>query len=142
MSSAIDQATRLTTRAGATLRLNCGGRRGFGRSAYTPRPGITPPATEFFRRLVPALRLFFLLLCAAAVLGSAAFAQLPAPTQAPPPPPGQDPNAGRQGSKIILNVDLVVLHTTVIDDPQRFADRLKPENFRVVEDKMEQKVSA
>src|SRR6266851_2023915 len=141
MSSAIDQATRLTTRAGASLRLNCGRPRGFRRSACTPRPDITPPATEFFRRLVPALRLFFLLLCAVAVLGSGAFAQLPAPTQAPPPPPGQDPNAGRQGSKITLNVDLVVLHTTVIDDRQRFADGLKPENFRVFEDKVEQKIS-
>src|SRR5260370_9155805 len=141
MFSAIDQATRLTTRAGASLRSNCGRPRGFRRSACTPRPGITPPATEFFRRLVPALRLLFLLLCTASVLGSAAFAQLPAPTQAPPPPPGQDPNAGRQGSKITLNVDLVVLHTTVIDDRQRFADGLKPENFRVFEDKVEQKLS-
>ncbi len=141
MFSAIDQVTRLTTRAGASLRSNCGRLRGFRPSACTPRPDITPPAIEFFWRLVPALRLFFLLLCAAAVLGSAAFAQLPAPTQAPPPPPGQDPNAGRQGSKIILNVDLVVLHTTVIDDRQRFADGLKPENFRVFEDKVEQKLS-
>ncbi|OLC84575.1 MAG: hypothetical protein AUH66_00590 [Acidobacteria bacterium 13_1_40CM_4_57_6] len=84
------------------------------------------------------MRRFFLLLGAAAVLGSSAFAQIPVP---PPPPPGQDPNAGKQGSKIILNVDLVVLHTTVIDDRQRFADGLKPENFRVFEDKVEQKLS-
>jgi len=75
------------------------------------------------------------------VFASGAFAQLPAPTQAPPPPPGQDANAGKQGSKIVLNVDLVVLHTTVIDDRQRFADGLKPENFRVFEDKVEQKLS-
>jgi Ca-activated chloride channel family protein len=42
---------------------------------------------------------------------------------------------------LIVNVDLVVLHTTVIDDRQRFADGLKPENFRVYEDKVEQKLS-
>src|SRR5438093_3941941 len=138
MSSAIDQATRLTTRAGASLRSNCGRPRGFPRSACIPRPVITPPATDYFRRLFPALRRFFLLLCAAAVLGSSAFAQIPVP---PPPPPGQDSNVGKQGSKIILNVDLVVLHTTVIDDRQRFADGLKPENFRVFEDKVEQKLS-
>jgi len=65
-------------------------------------------------------------------------AQLPLPTTTPPPP-GQD--AGKQGSKIVMNVDLVVLHTTVLDDRQRFADGLKSENFRVFEDKVEQKLS-
>src|SRR5712692_4798193 len=141
MSSAIDQATKLTTRAGASLRSNCVHPRDFRRLAFIPRRDITPPATEFFQRLFLSLRRLTLLICAAAVFASGAFAQLPAPTQAPPPPPGQDPNAGKQGSKITLNVDLVVLHTTVIDDRQRFADGLKPENFRVFEDKVEQKVS-
>jgi Ca-activated chloride channel homolog len=36
---------------------------------------------------------------------------------------------------------LVVLHTTVVDDRKRFAEGLKPENFRVFEDKNEQKLS-
>src|SRR5713101_1710032 len=139
MSSAIDQATRLTTRAGASSRSNCAHPRGFRRSASIPRPDITPPATEFFRRLIPSLRYLSLLICAAAVFASATFAQVPVPNS--PPPPGQDPNAGKQGSKLIFNVDLVVLHTTVIDDRQRFADGLKPENFRVFEDKVEQKLS-
>jgi VWFA-related protein len=94
----------------------------------------------FFLRLLSSLRAFALSLVLAAVLASAAFAQLPIPTPAPPPP-GQDPNASKQGSKIVLNVDLVVLHTTVIDDRQRFADGLKTENFRVFEDKVEQKLS-
>ena len=67
--------------------------------------------------------------------------QLPIPNQAPPPPPGQNANAGQQGSKLIFNVNLVVLHTTVLDDRQRFADGLKTENFRVFEDKVEQKLS-
>jgi len=35
----------------------------------------------------------------------------------------------------------VVLHTTVIDDRGRFADGLKQDNFRVLEDKVEQKLS-
>jgi Ca-activated chloride channel family protein len=68
-------------------------------------------------------------------------AQVPVATPAPPIPPGQESNAGKQGAKITLNVDLVVLHTTVLDDRQRFADGLKQENFRVFEDKMEQKLS-
>jgi len=63
------------------------------------------------------------------------------PVAPPPPPPGQDANSGKQGSKLTFNVDLVVLHTTVLDDRQRFADGLKSENFRVFEDKVEQKLS-
>jgi VWFA-related protein len=86
------------------------------------------------------LRNLSLLICAAAVFASAAFAQIPIPNSAPAPP-GQDPNAGKQGTSIKVDVSLVVLHTTVIDDRQRFADGLKPENFRVFEDKVEQKVS-
>ena len=72
------------------------------------------------------------------MFGSTAFAQLPVPV---PPAPDQDANAGKQGSKLTFNVDLVVLHTTVLDDRQRFADGLKTENFRVFEDKVEQKLS-
>jgi Ca-activated chloride channel homolog len=70
-----------------------------------------------------------------------ASAQLPVPNAPPPPPvPGQaGPN--QQGSQIKVDVNLVVLHTTVLDDRQRFADGLKPENFRVYEDKVEQKLS-
>jgi Ca-activated chloride channel homolog len=67
-------------------------------------------------------------------------AQIPIPTPQPPPP-GQDVNAGKQGSTIKIDVGLVVLHTSVIDDRGKFADGLKPENFRVFEDKIEQKLS-
>jgi Ca-activated chloride channel homolog len=81
------------------------------------------------------------LLCAFAFLISSVSAQLPVASPPPPPPPGQDPNAGKQGSSIKVDVNLVVLHTTVLDDRQRFADGLKQENFRVFEDKIEQKLS-
>lgn len=81
-----------------------------------------------------------MLIFAAAVFAYPSFAQIPIPNSAPPPP-GQNPNAGKQGSSIKVDVSLVVLHTTVIDDRQRFADGLKPENFRVFEDKVEQKLS-
>src|SRR6266481_9177806 len=140
MSSAIDQATRLTTHAGASSRSSCAHPRDFHRSASIPRPDITPPATELFRRLFPSLRYFSLLICAAVVFSSAALAQIPIPNSVPPPP-GQDANAGKQGSKLIIDVNLVVLHTTVLDDRHRFADGLKSENFRVFEDKIEQKLS-
>src|SRR5437016_11501491 len=140
MCSAIDQATRPTTLAGASSRSSCVRPRGFRPSASIPRPDITHPATEFLRRLFSPVRYLSLLICAAAVFASAAFAQIPIPNSVPPPP-GQDPNAGKQGSSIKVDVNLVVLHSTVIDDRQRFADGLKPENFRVFEDKVEQKLS-
>ena len=40
-----------------------------------------------------------------------------------------------------MDVNLVVLHTTVLDDRGRFADGLKQDNFRVLEDKAEQKLA-
>jgi VWFA-related protein len=55
----------------------------------------------------------------------------------PPPPPGQQ----RPGASIKVDVSLVVLHTSVLDDRGRFVDGLKEENFRVTEDKVEQKMS-
>jgi VWFA-related protein len=81
-----------------------------------------------------------LLVCAAAVFAFPCVAQIPIPNSAPPPP-GQQSSIPKQGSSIKVDVSLVVLHTTVIDDRQRFADGLKPENFRVFEDKVEQKLS-
>lgn len=73
--------------------------------------------------------------------GTPAGAQIPIANPQPPPPPSQDPSAAKQGSTIKVDVSLVVLHTTVLDDRQRFADGLKAENFRVLEDKVEQKLS-
>ncbi len=46
-----------------------------------------------------------------------------------------------QGPSIKVDVNLVVLHTTVLDDRGRFAEGLKQENFRVLEDKVEQKLA-
>src|SRR5216683_1699610 len=117
MSSAIDQATRLTTRAGASSRSSCAHPRGFRRSTSFPSWDITPRATDFFRCLFPSLRNLALLIGAATLFACPVFAQIPIPNSAPPPP-GQDPN-----------------------DRQRFADGLKSENFRVFEDKVEQKLS-
>lgn len=66
-------------------------------------------------------------------------AQVPITNPVPPRPGQNDP--GKQGAAIVTRVNLVVLHTTVLDDRQRFADGLKQENFRVFEDKVEQKLS-
>ncbi len=93
------------------------------------------------RHIFTYARTFFLLICGMAVFASAALAQIPVANPPPPPPPGQDVNAGKQGASIKVDVSLVVLHTTVLDDRQRFADGLKNENFRVFEDKVEQKLA-
>jgi Ca-activated chloride channel homolog len=69
------------------------------------------------------------------VLPSAA--QIPT-TPSQPPPPNQQTV---QDNKIRVDVNLVVLHTTVLDDRGKFADGLKQDNFRVFEDKVEQKLS-
>ncbi len=76
---------------------------------------------------------FAAILLSALTAAPCALAQVKIDT--PPPPPPQDQ------SKIRIDVSLVVLHTTVLDDRGRFADGLKPENFRVLEDKSEQKIA-
>ena len=85
----------------------------------------------------------FYLISGIFLCASTASAQLPIPSSAPPPPPGQAQGGDvtQQGSRIIKEVNLVVLHTTVVDDRGKFVDGLKQENFRVFEDKVEQKLS-
>jgi Ca-activated chloride channel homolog len=76
------------------------------------------------------------ILCA----GSAS-AQIPVTPTAPPPPPNQQTAPDNKQGRIALNVNLVVLHTSVLDDRGKFVDGLTEENFRVYEDKVEQKLS-
>jgi VWFA-related protein len=82
-----------------------------------------------------------LFLCAGSL-----FAQVPVTPTAPPPPPGQQPAppsntpTDKQG-RIALNVNLVVLHTSVLDDRGKFVEGLTQDNFRVYEDKVEQKLA-
>ncbi|HXY00783.1 MAG TPA: VWA domain-containing protein [Candidatus Limnocylindrales bacterium] len=78
----------------------------------------------------------------ALLFAGTALAQLPLSSSVPPPPPPQGPSAGNQvGGKIKIDVDLVVLHTSVLDDRGKFVDGLAQDNFRVYEDKIEQKIS-
>src|SRR5208283_982671 len=102
--------------------------------------GITRPAIERFFRRAASLAQVLIFVCAFTLIAAGAHAQTPLPQPPPPPPPGQAQNNG-QGSVVKVDVNLVVLHTTVVDDRQRFADGLKEENFRVFEDKVEQKLA-
>jgi VWFA-related protein len=69
--------------------------------------------------------------------------ELPAGSvQGPPPPPGYTPPGGQKPDHAIKSsVDLVVLHVTVSDDRGQFVPDLAQDNFRVFEDKIEQKLS-
>jgi VWFA-related protein len=68
-------------------------------------------------------------------------AQIPVAAPPPPPPPGQEGGTSPQGGRIKVDVNLVVLHTTVNDDRGKFVEGLTQDNFRVYEDKVEQKLS-
>jgi VWFA-related protein len=81
------------------------------------------------------------LLFAVVFAANGSFAQIPVATPPPPPPPGQEGGASPSGGRIRVDVNLVVLHTTVNDDRGKFVDGLTQDNFRVYEDKVEQKLS-
>src|SRR5216683_2981822 len=135
------QATEPTMRGGAKSRSSCALLKGCHRSTFTRRQATTRPATESPARAGwTGLLILTLLVCGLALSAAPAFAQIPIPNKQPLPP-GQDSNAGKQGSSIKVDVNLVVLHTTVLDDRGKFADGLKQENFRVFEDKIEQKLA-
>jgi Ca-activated chloride channel homolog len=77
-------------------------------------------------------------------LATVAVAQQSAPVSpsskpAPPPAPPQEPSP--DSYKIKTAVNLVVLHASVLNDRSAFVPGLKEENFRVFEDKVEQKLS-
>jgi VWFA-related protein len=87
---------------------------------------------------LPALFLFSAFCFSAACAAVAQDNPLAIPNSGPPAP---SQNIDQQGGTIKVNVSLVVLHTTVLDDRGKFVDGLKEENFRVFEDKAEQKLS-
>lgn len=79
---------------------------------------------------------------------SASQSQATNPAQAPIPneptinlPPPPDDASGQKGSTIKSTVEMVVLHVTVTDDRGETVDNLSGKNFRVFEDKTEQRVS-
>ncbi len=74
------------------------------------------------------------------LVSASSFAQIPVAVP-PPPPPGQQGGVSPSGGKIKVDVNLVVLHTTVLDDRGKFVEGLAEDNFRVYEDKVEQKLS-
>ena len=110
-------------------------------STFTQRPDTTLRPNN--RLTVFLLTLF--LACAGVFLASAAFAQQqqsPISPSRPPAPPDTPKADDSQGTyKIKTQVNLVVLHATVLNDRSVFVPGLKEENFKILEDKVEQKLS-
>src|SRR5271165_654106 len=137
-----DQAITLTTPVGGRSKLNCAHLKGCRLSPFTPRPVTTLPRIDLSSKRRTATSLFILFLVQVVLGAGVLFAQIPVQT-APPPPPSDQPSTGtaQSGSHIKVDVNLVVLHTTVLDDRGRFVEGLAQDNFRVYEDKVEQKLS-
>jgi Ca-activated chloride channel family protein len=93
------------------------------------------------------LAALLLLLGALAAAGTSLDGQAPSQMPVPPtptiniPPPPTTTTQSGQGSTIKSTVDMVVLHVTVTDDHGIMVDDLAGRNFRVFEDKVEQKIS-
>ena len=114
---------------------------------FMPKQAITPRTSSGSR--LSAILSIFLLISFAALFSSASYAQQqqqapispsvkpPAPLS-PAPPPKETP---QDTYKIRTQVSLVVLHASVLNDRGVFVPGLMEDNFRVLEDKVEQKLS-
>src|SRR6202049_4286246 len=109
---------------------------------YLRRPATTLPTSS--RGRVTAFLMTFFLATLGVCLATGALAQQSQPPVSPSTQP-QAPNVPQetqQGQyKIQTQVSLVVLHASVLNDRSVFVPGLKQENFRVFEDKVEQKLA-
>src|SRR5215470_9942213 len=152
MLSDIIRATTNTMENGEKSRSSFTRPKGFLRSLFSPAPATTRRDTN--RRL---RRFLGFSVAALAAVAFSAFAQTqsqqpaqqqpqqppsqsPIPSPAPPPPQQSGQQPPNQKRAITVSVDLVVLHATVVDDRGTFVEDLKPANFRIFEDKVEQKL--
>jgi len=133
MLSDTDRATTLTMEDGAKSRSSYALPRDCHRLPCMPERAITRPGINFAKICV--LFLLAALLASPCLLAQN---QNPLPPSPPPPP---TPGAQNQSHAIKNVVDLVVLHTTVVDEKGNFVPDLSRDNFRVFEDKIEQKIS-
>src|SRR5262249_37094691 len=125
------QATDNAMPNGERSRSSCGPRKGSHPSACTPRPATMRPATRL--GLLSLLSLT-VLLALGLVWVSGTRAQQPSASPAPPAQQNEE-------YRIRRDVNLVVLHATVLDDRGRFVPDLRQESFRVFEDRVEQKLA-
>src|SRR5579863_7885608 len=130
MSSDINQAMCVTMAPGEKSKLSCSRLKGFRLSTFTPRPDIT--------RRLNKLSAF------APIFAAAALAIFPAPlVRAQRPQQPSAPTAPLEGPdySIKKDVNLVVLHVSVVNDRGQFVPGLKENDFHVLEDKADQKIA-
>src|SRR6266702_5833222 len=123
-----NQAITFTTRGGGRSRLNCAPPRDSHPSLLIPRPATTRRHTTTFGCVRQFGPVFACLLLAVLFAASGSFAQLPVAVPPPPPPGQQESGAPQSGGRIKVDVNLVVLHTTVNDDRGKFVDGLTQDN--------------
>jgi Ca-activated chloride channel family protein len=97
------------------------------------------------KRSIATIGLLFCVLCAGFLLAAQDPQKAPADTAAPaapPPPPdaAQDPSQDPR-YRLNVNVELVNVTATVLDEQGKYMDGLKLEDFKVFEDGQEQKIS-
>ena len=109
-----------------------------------PRPATTPRTSSRGRLAVFLIAFFLVALGVLYTAGASAQQQQQAPISpsVQPPAPNAPPQDIPQGAyKIKTQVSLVVLHVSVLNDRSVFVPGLLEDNFRVLEDKVEQKLS-
>src|SRR5579864_9774097 len=135
MCSDTNQATHGTTARGERLRSNCGHPRDFPPSTSMQRPATTP-RTSNRGRLTVFLIVFFLAAMGVFFAAGASAQQQAAPISPSqqPPAPTAPPQDIPQGSyKIKSQVNLVVLHVSVLNDRSVFVPGLMEDSFRFLE---------
>src|SRR5258708_18704463 len=138
-----NRATRSATAFGERSRTSSTHPKGSLPLTYLRRPATTLPPSS--RGRLAGFLLTFFLAGIGVCLATGALAQQSQPEVAPstqpqaPPIPPQEPQQGQY--KIQSQVSLVVLHASVLNDRSIFVPGLKQDNFRVFEDKIEQKLS-
>jgi Ca-activated chloride channel homolog len=107
------------------------------------RPATTPRTSSRGRLTVFLIAFIFAAIGAFFAAGaSAQQQQAPISPSTKPPAPSAPPQESPQGAyKIKSQVSLVVLHVSVLNDRSVFVPGLMEDNFRVLEDKVEQKLS-
>src|SRR5207253_932981 len=128
--SRYNQAMRATMAPGGKSKLSCSRPKGFRPSMFTPKLDIT-------RQLNRPAAFASLFGAALLIIASPLLLRAQRPSQpAAPQAPSQGPDYS-----IRKDVNLVLLHVSVVNDRGQFVSGLKQNDFRVMEDKVDQKIS-
>src|SRR4029077_5792337 len=129
-----NRATQDTMAHGERSRSSCARPKAFLPSMFMPKPDTTPRTSNFGRLavfLIPSILAAMGVLLAGGA--SAQQQQAPiSPSTAPPPPSAPPRDISQDTYKIKTQVNLVVLHVSVLNDRSVFVPGLMEDNFRVL----------